>query len=257
MVTEADAARRPLRRRERRAERHHKTLRRRVGGAFGALAGVLAILFVITGLAMTDAISKGNDVVYRWEPAVTRSQGLLSDLVNQETGVRGYALSGQAGLLDPYTQYRAQQDAAVARLRTLLKSRRDLLTRLQAVIDTAAEWQRLTAERVIAQVRAGGSGSGPTLIAADDRMRFDLIRQRAAELTSAVNSASADARHARQNSLDIVVTTLIITGAVVVVAAYAAWRALQNDVLKPMDNLASQARAVTDGQLNRVIRPSG
>ena len=80
------------------------SLRRRVGASFAALAGLLAILLAVTLVSLVDFARRGQDVLARWEPAVSVSEDLLADMVNQETGVRGYVLSGRGEFLQPFSQ---------------------------------------------------------------------------------------------------------------------------------------------------------
>jgi signal transduction histidine kinase len=233
------------------------TLRRRVGAATLALTGVLIILFITAGLALTDFIHKGNDVVNRWQPAATRSTALLADYLNQETGVRGYALTGQEGFLQPYNDYRVQEAADRTALQSLLAARKDLLTRLHAVEQAADMWQQLTARRIIAQVQQGAAHPANLLDETDDKNRFDAIRSAANALLQRVAAVTNDAKRARKHAADLAVGVAITTGAVVVLASLATWRALQTEVLRPVEQLAAQTRAVSGGELNRVIRPSG
>ena len=233
------------------------TLRRRVGAASLALAGVLIILFITAGFALSNFIHKGNDVVYRWQPAGVRSTALLADYVNQETGIRGYALTGQTDFLQPYNQYRVQEATDRAELESLLAPRRDLLAKLHAVQQAGDAWQQLTAQRIIAQVQQGATNTAQLLDATDDKARFDAIRQAAGALMNGVSSATGGARHARNQSADVAVGVAVATGVVVILASVATWRALQTEVLRPVEQLAAQTRAVSDGELNRVIRPSG
>ncbi len=128
------------------------SLRRLVGRAFVAIVVLLAVLISVVSIALVDFRSKGDDVIDRWQPAYTLSQDVLADLVNQETGVRGYALGREDTLLQPYTQYLALQQANEAALRSRLQGRADLLADLDAV--------RRRRDRVAAHDRRSPSSHG-------------------------------------------------------------------------------------------------
>ena len=83
------------------------SLRRRTGVVFAVLGVLLALLSAVLIVAWVTFARAGNDVIYRWQPAAAASQRMLADLVNQETGVRGYALARQLPFLVPYTDYTA------------------------------------------------------------------------------------------------------------------------------------------------------
>ena len=85
------------------------SLRRRLGRSFAILGVLLGLLGAAVVVFAVRFARDGNDVIYRWQPATATSQRLLADLINQETGVRGYVLTRQPDTLNPYTQYRLLQ----------------------------------------------------------------------------------------------------------------------------------------------------
>ena len=130
-------------------------------------------------------IVRGNDVIQRWQPAVSLSQDLLSDLVNQETGIRGYALSSNTALLQPYDQYRSQETVDETKLRSLVYGHPGLVADIGAFASSATQWRADIAtpfiERVGQHDPAGSAAMSAGLAA---KSRFDIIRQRAARLTA-------------------------------------------------------------------------
>jgi CHASE3 domain sensor protein len=107
-------------------------------------AGVLAmalfsmIAIAIAGTALASQASARNRVETIIDPASGSGKQLAYDLVNQETGVRGYLLSGKAPFLAPYTSGYADQQRQISALRKLTAgqpgAQRDL-NQLQARID--------------------------------------------------------------------------------------------------------------------------
>jgi signal transduction histidine kinase len=231
-------------------------LRRRLGLFFGALAAVLAIFVAIASIASIAFVRAGNDVIYRWQPATATSQRLLADLVNQETGVRGYALSGKPASLEPYAQYRAQEARDIASLTRLTRGDVELVDRQRRVEQTADVWVRTIAQPLIAQLRAGRH-PGTELLDVEGKARFDEIRTRAAILTAALVTRSQASRDARTSDgvyagIFHGLTVLVMIGAGVLL-----WRGLHRWVLTPVDALAGQIREVASGQTHREIVPDG
>ena len=99
--------------------------------------------------------SDTNAQVDRYDPALLASQNLLTALINQETGVRGYALSSNQQFLQPYTQGLSDQKSATTALTGYLHGDPALLRDLASVTTAAQVWQTQTAEVRINQVRAG------------------------------------------------------------------------------------------------------
>ena len=70
-----------------------------------AIVGVLLLLMVLVATVVyfiNDAKRTGDELVEQWDPAYTISQNTLTAMVNQETGVRGYALGQDEAFLEPY-----------------------------------------------------------------------------------------------------------------------------------------------------------
>ena len=85
------------------------SLRRRVGAIFLAAAIVLAAIIASVVAALYTSVTRGNQVVYRWAPATLAVQTVLTDMVNEETGIRGFALSDRTAALQPYAEYIIQR----------------------------------------------------------------------------------------------------------------------------------------------------
>jgi CHASE3 domain sensor protein len=95
-------------------------LSRIIGGAV-LLATVFSLAAVVTGaLALAHLDDERQRIETTIDPAALAAQQLYSALLNQETGVRGYALSAQPDFLAPYTQGMTDEQAAVAQLRQLM-----------------------------------------------------------------------------------------------------------------------------------------
>ena len=160
-----------------------RSLRRRVGATFLATLVLLVVLLAVIFAALVDLQRKGDEVVERWQPAFTLSQDMLSDLVNQETGVRGYALSREQSLLAPYTEYYALEQRQQKTLRGLLSGREDLLAGLTAVEAAAQNWRTSFAQPFIDRVRAGDPSVAQDAAGPLAKAAFDRIRAVSAQLT--------------------------------------------------------------------------
>src|SRR4051794_29222355 len=90
----------------------------------GSTLGLLALVIVISAVVGAIAISRLNDsretVLDRLEPATNTALRLENALIDQETGVRGWIISGDVSFREPYSLGRAEEDRAYARLDELL-----------------------------------------------------------------------------------------------------------------------------------------
>ncbi|MBL7521050.1 CHASE3 domain-containing protein, partial [Frankia sp. CNm7] len=110
-----------------------------------ALALTSIVLLTGVGLITTSLVRLEQSIHERTDilsPARTRSAQLMTSLVDQETGLRGYLLDGRGASLQPYDEGRADQDAHLARLDELVGGRPDLADELGALRARVADWHR-------------------------------------------------------------------------------------------------------------------
>jgi signal transduction histidine kinase len=246
MTTAAAEPRRPIR-----------SLRRRVGATFLATLVLLIVLLAVVFLALFDLERKGDEVADRWQPAFTVSQNLLSDVVNQETGVRGYALSGQESLLAPYATYRVAQQRHERTLRGYLAGHRDLLADVDALASAAGLWRTSFAEPFIQRVKTGDRSVAVDAAGPRAKSAFDRIRTVSAKLTADVGVARRSAAHEQARAKTFLLTALLVTTALVLIVGILLWRGLRRAVLEPIESLAAQTRTVAAGNVGRRILASG
>jgi signal transduction histidine kinase len=233
------------------------TLRRRIGLSFAGLGGLLVGLTAVVVLSVIKFVHAGNQVVYRWDPAVTATQRLLTDLVDQETGLRGYALSGNPAFLTPYRASRAAERDESARLRDLVGDDQRLSERVAELTSAAQRWQTTIADAAIDKIGRQDEAGVRLVESGAAKRLFDDIRQRAAALSAAVDDRAADARHDRRTYSIVLVTAIGLTGVMLLLIAVAIWRALHRWVLAPVDQLAGQTRQVARGDTYKQIEPAG
>ena len=138
---------------------------------------VLALLLfsvgavIAGGIALVSLHDARNRVVDVIDPATTAAQQLDNALVNQETGVRGYALSAEQSFLTPYTDGVAAEQAAVSTLRQLASQLPGATTAdLDSVINQARSWRTRYAQPTISQVsRTGKPVVSPDVITGKTR----------------------------------------------------------------------------------------
>ncbi|WAX55085.1 ATP-binding protein [Jatrophihabitans cynanchi] len=233
------------------------SLRRRVVVGFGAFTALFAVLMTATVISLVDFVRKGNEVVNRWEPAAAATQDLFADLVNQETGVRGFVLSMNRTFLQPFEQYSDKQAVDERRLHELVGRYPVLDANLATLQAVAKQWRDETAIPLISLVNSHEPSASSLVDDPDGKTRFDLVRKAAATLSSAVNGVSRTALHDRSNALRALLIALSVSVLLFVAVGLLAWRGLHRWVLAPVEGLALQARDVAEGTGERRIVPTG
>jgi len=162
------------------------SLRTRVNRSIIGVLVLLMALVAIVAYAIAQAKETGDDLVDQWDPAYTISQNLLTAMVNEETGVRGYALAGDPALLEPYNLYSLLEDGAQGTLRKYLLEDPDLLQLFYAQRDAIEAWHAEVGDPVIEQVQAGDPSAAEFASSPAAKLAFDDVRDTSAALTNAI-----------------------------------------------------------------------
>ena len=233
------------------------TLRRRVGSWFIALAILLVLAFAAVALALLQFKSNGDEIINRWEPAYAASEAMLTDMVNQETGLRGFVIGKEETFLRPYNRSSAALKAHEARLRQLVDGHTELLDRLASFDRQADSWRTGTAQKYIAEVRAGNPSATALTNDLAAKRAFDQVRAAAAELTDHIGRVRDATVDRRRSLMLFCFVATAIAASLTIGSNYVLWRGLQRQVLDPVDALAEQTREVAGGAIDRRIAPSG
>ena len=229
------------------------TLARRLRVALVALSVLLVLAALTLVVVLRQADRALSDQARRTFPARLAASQLLASLVDQETGLRGYALTGDQQFLEPYRQGLVDEQLARATLERVVQP--DDPARLSLLTVDAA----ITAWRdQYASLRTDGEiGTGTDSSIQFGRQLFDRVRQTNAELDAQLARQLTSAREAADRDRHVVVAVLALMAVVVVVAVVGLQRALKIAVLQPMDRLAAQVRVVSRGEHTSPIRPQG
>lgn len=230
-------------------------LRARLGRSFLILAILLVLLSAAVIVSTIRFAGAGSDTIDVWEPAVATSERALADLVNEETGVRGFLLTHQPASLGPWRTYSAQFLTDRAKLEDLVGGKPDLRSLLTRFEQRAAAWRLTVALPAIRDARRGRAVGTSELDAG--RSIFNRVRAASAQLTAAVQRRAMDARTVRGRwevaagvAIGLAILVLLATG-------WWLWRGLHRWVLRPVERLAEQTRHVAAGQLRHRIIARG
>ena len=199
-------------------------LLRKVMAAFAALIVVSTLSGGITWWR-TDAIQESVGWTEHTHRVLARAGEMLTAMVNQETGVRGFLISADDDFLAPYRAGASAFEAAHDSIRQLTADNARQQARLATLKEQVEGWRREIAEREIAlarepasreralQMEAGGAGKAhmDAIRATIDAVRGEeeaLLAVRAAEQ----NSAAAQSRVAVVGGVLVAVAIAILLG---------------------------------------------
>ncbi|MFI0792568.1 ATP-binding protein [Micromonospora rubida] len=233
------------------------TLRRRV-------VALLAVVGVLLGVSVAVEIAvaaKNREHIHtlldRTGPLRIQSQELLNVLVDQETAVRGYAVTGDREDLEPYVQGAEREQQLYRSMEPLIDVHPALARELGTVKAQAADWRRTIAEPVVVATERDGTAAGQALITDQARQRFDAIRASVAELQQGILDQREKGADDIYRTSSILVVLLIAAALVVVVAGAVLLISLNRMVVRPLTSLAEQIREVAEGDYQHHIAGSG
>jgi signal transduction histidine kinase len=232
-------------------------LSRILGVGVAALLLFSVVAVTAGGIALLTLHHDRARVLNTFDPAVLQAQQLDIALLNQETGVRGYALSAQPSFLAPYTMGYAAEKAAIASLKSE-SGQLSLATRadLTSAATQSHYWRIHYAQPAINEVRRTGKPVvSPDIIAG--KADFDALRVKIATLEMGIQTARSRAIAALNDSANVLnaVFIAIAVGLAVIVVVLAL--GLRAAAIRPLHRLAAQAREVAGGDFGHEVSLRG
>jgi methyl-accepting chemotaxis protein len=154
--------------------------------AFAAMILIIAVVGIGTYVKL-GFIQQSSGWTSHTYQVLETADDVMASMVDQETGVRGYLVSGDNKFLEPYRSGRAHYEEAFAKIRQLTSDNPAQQERLDALNRAADTWRNDVAEREIAlmgrtetreqarSLMAGGAG----------KASMDAIRAKVNEIEAA------------------------------------------------------------------------
>ena len=230
---------------------------------FGTAMAAIAVVAVAGTAIALVALKRNSDararVVGRVDPALLATLQLQTALLDEETGVRGYVLTGQEPFLAPYTNGTRVERAAFADLDRLaaLGSGGRLRQDLDRVRGNAAAWRNDYADVAVAALRRGDRRAIDDALDAMGKSRFDAIRASLAVLNANLAAERRGARADLTSAARLVLVWVVIAGVILVLALIAATLGLRRVVVQPVTALGRDVRGVAAGAFDHRLAVDG
>jgi diguanylate cyclase (GGDEF)-like protein len=147
------------------------------------LGARLLILFAVVVLALsvwgvTAWQRSGAETTFHQSES---AELMLTGMLEQQTGARGFALTGEERFLAPYHEGRQFYATALAQARDVSRNDRGLRRSIDSMAGTAKQWQRLAVEQ-IAQIRRNGRSTAPDAQIDERKRVLDLFKRQNGQL---------------------------------------------------------------------------
>jgi signal transduction histidine kinase len=212
---------------------------------------------IIASIGLLRVLDARTDLNTRVNPAAVDTQRLLAALSDQETGLRGYVLSSSDVFLEPYSTGLSVTEEIDNRLTTELR-RFPVAEQAHAAAGAAVDaWRQQYAMPTIAAVQAGDPGPRSETALATGKTLFDSVRTAISDLSSEILAEQVRAAHQLDRATYQLVIVLAAFGLMLVVGGLGIWRFVRVKIHRPLAALVADARAVSSGQLDHAVTPSG
>ncbi|NMZ31213.1 methyl-accepting chemotaxis protein [Pseudomonas protegens] len=229
---------------------------------FGVVLLIL-LLLVLAALRGFDQVSSSvKSNIHSYE-VLSQSDALLRSLINIETGMRGYALTGRDSFLEPLEQGEKAFTDYYARIKSSTADNPEQQARLERLKALHDQWLREDIQGNLALRRAINAGTQPAsamaaqISAGRDKAKMDAMRQLTSELREAEKSLQ-DARSQAMDAAKSSALAILIGGGLLaaVLAMLVAW-SLSSNLVGRIRQAVEVAKAIAAGRLDSSISVTG
>jgi hypothetical protein len=245
----------------RRTRRRPLRLRSTAGRKHWPLARVFVVGAVLAALVAAGTVALGATALWRLAearvalldrvgPAVRATQHLSAAQLEQETGLRGFQLTGQRQSLDPYYAGIDRSNAAVAALKASTEKLPGIGPEVDAAVLAEQDWRVAYAEPLVAADPATpGMAAG--------RAFHDRVRGATGALEARLEVLRLDAREELGSASSFIAWAGATIGVTLLVLLAVVGYGLRRMVLRPVSDLAALVREVVAGNTDRQVDVDG
>jgi signal transduction histidine kinase len=228
-------------------------LRRIIGVGVLVIGIVSAVAVALGAVALHDQYTARARVIDDVDPAIEQALSLDAALVDQETGVRGYALAARPDFLAPYNDGRTAEDSAVAALRRLAEP--GVAASLDTVQRLATAWRAGYATPTIEQVTR--TGRPDTADPNAGKAGFDDVRAAVSTLRGRLTALRTAAVASMDRTSDVLVGICVGIAVALLLIVVVLAVGLRTAAIRPLSRLAAETKLVSDGDFAHRVGQAG
>ena len=227
-----------------------------VGQLLGVTIGLLLVLAVVgIGLALLANGQLDRDrslLLNRVGPARRAALSLENALVNEETGVRGYVITGEPSSLAPYRTGLEDEAHAYKELHAGEGATGPAVAaEVEAVRAKAQTWQREFVAPALRHTRQSMHHS--IALNLKGKQLFDDVRVSLARLQTALGGKDSQTRDKLESAARTLQFLLILAAALILGGVLGAGFVLRWAITRPLALLGSEARRVAGGEFDKPL----
>lgn len=211
------------------------SIRMKILSAFGL---VLVANLITGGIILYSSLSVDKNVgwtVHTYE-VLESTDAMMASMVDQETGLRGYLITGNEGSLDPLKSGEKAFDESWNTLKSLTSDNPTQQGRLDAIRKQVDEWQSAVSHTAIDLMKTPGSEEAAREIErmGKGKSYFDQIRALVAEVKNAEASLLGERSAAMASAQSMILFSVALSIVVIVILAAAIAYGLNKLIAAPI-----------------------
>ncbi len=222
-----------------------------------AMGVVVLTGLVAGGVLMTRTDKLSRELIDNIQPARVQAYALQAALRDQETAVRGYAITADKQFLEPYYSGREAERRAAENVRERVGAHPELVTDLEEIELGAQAWRASYAEPIVADIARGAAAADNRTLTDRGKAEFDGLRalfdRQNEDLLLARTEGIEQLDYMRHWRDGLAIAMVVVFVGLAVVLAFL----VRSAVTRPLDKLAAACRRITEGNFDERIVPSG
>ncbi|PLR33970.1 methyl-accepting chemotaxis protein II [Chimaeribacter californicus] len=234
------------------------SIRQKFIAAFGAVVAVLIIICASFYMNFSRIVSANDWNVHTYQ-VIDESRALVESLINMETGLRGFALSGDDAMLAPYTTGQAAFTQHLNKAKALTSDNPAQQARLDQLLQQEQQWTTSFAQTLLDNRRAQATGAmtPEAFLAAfranTGKAQMDSMRAVIMEISGEEQSLLGARQLAVQSTRTHTTLTLALGALFGLGIAIALGYLLSRAITAPLHRAVAAAQAIAKGDLTSTL----
>ncbi len=225
------------------------------------LAAVFAAICLVIGVSSATIYSSlgtidatGKMTVHTYQ-VLEQLNEIVGGMVNSETGVRGYLVSGDAGFLAPLEGGQKEYSAAVAKVAELTSDNATQQKRLELSKQNAGEWLTSVAQREIALMKDPATQSKARELEASGagKKTMDALRGVVREMDHEERSLLSVRAAASDAAVSHAILAMVVGGAITLVLSLLGALGLTFAITRPVQKMTHEMTVLATGDTSVAI----
>lgn len=232
---------------------------KKISFAFGCVIAIVIAVSAIIFIALGDQI-EANSWKAHSQQVIDEAAGITESLINMETGLRGYAITGEDGLLDPFRAGQAAFSTHLQKARELTTDNKAQQDRLRSLEQQEQQWVDTFANPLLANRKTVDSGgmTSDQFVASfktnTGKTRMDAMRGILASIYQDERSLEAGRSQSVQSDREITRAAIIGGGIVAVIVSVLLSIGLTRSIRNPIRQAVEAAENIAKGDLSSSIQ---